>query len=412
MAKKVRKRPPKKVGTVRVDGQEMAVMREPGGTGLTAIIRGNTKDEVWRIVSEMQAFALENDLEQVEIMSIQPSPAGGWEAIVRAHNFNPLSWAKQKVQAGWTATAGARQKAKEVGKKVVAPAETLRRGMTPDQWDQAKADFRQDATVPNKPAQDTRAEDAAVMAWLKGKKRKARQQEEMMKYGIEGTTKGRTAILRIPKYDAQGNITHYEEIKHEQLGKELTTDEIERKLKKAKQEMGKPFAERAAGKVEEAIRGTAKYGTAAAVATGQAAQRPMGTQAFRRGAQTFGPPSGMTPFVAAPSPAAQERLMRSTVMPGISPVSTGMRRLPPGAMGTPSVVGGVRPMPIGTRAPSPVGGLHPMPPGWNRPPSAVGTVQSAPPVGGMTPMPLGFGGGRRRTRVPSVLPGQEWTEVR
>ncbi len=383
------KRPARKVGKIKVDGQEMAVMKEAGGTGMTAIIRGNTKEEVWRIVSEMQGFAMENGLEQVEIMSIQPSPAGGWEAIVRAHNFNPLKWAKEKATAGWQATEGAREKVGEAGKKVAASAGSLtRRRMTPGQWEAAKAAYDADTTIVSKVAPDAPGYDQAVMAYAQGMKRRMGREREMMKYGIEETTKPRVTKIRVPRYDEKGVKIGEDELVHTAEGKTLTPEEIERKVKKAKQEAGPSLTRRAAGKVEEAITGASKYGTATAIGVGQAAGRsPMGVKAFQRGSQTFSPASGMTPFVAAPSPGAQQRLMASTVMPGVSPMSDGMRRFQPGAQGIPSVVGGLRTMPVGAQAPSPVGNVE--------------------------PLPIGFGGrGERKTRVPSVLPGQQWAYTR
>jgi len=73
------------------------VTRESGGRGVTAIVRGNSADQVMGIITKMQGFALDAGLDQVEIMSVQPSPAGGWEAVVRAHNFNPIKWIKDKI---------------------------------------------------------------------------------------------------------------------------------------------------------------------------------------------------------------------------------------------------------------------------------------------------------------------------
>lgn len=71
--------------------------REKGGRGMYAVINGNTKEEVTDLVNSMLDYSLEQGLEQVEVMSIQPSPAGGWEAIVRAHNWNPIKWAAGKA---------------------------------------------------------------------------------------------------------------------------------------------------------------------------------------------------------------------------------------------------------------------------------------------------------------------------
>jgi len=402
MAKKKRKttkRAPRKVGKINIEGRDVPVMQEPGGTGMVAIINGNTKDEVWRIVSEMQVFAMENGLEQIEIMSIQPSPAGGWEAVVRAHNFNPFKAMAGAAKKGWEGAKAAGEKAEEITAPVrtftTGAARTVARGMTPGHWEAAKREFRADPGVVNKPTPDTRAEDEAVMAWIQGKKRKAKREREMTKYGIEAGTQPRETVYEVAELDQYGNPTgKKQQIKQKLGGKTFTTEEIERKIAKAKKGEGKPLRERAAGKAEEAIKGTTRFGMEATVQTARMAQRPMGVSAFQRGSGTFGPDRGMTPFIAAPSPAAQQRLMASTVMPGISPTSTGMRRLSPAATGVPSVVG--------VSAPSPVGGVRPLPPGAKAP----------SPVGGIAAMPLGFGRRDRKTRVPSVLPGQDWTDVR
>lgn len=72
--------------------------RVKGGRGMYAVINGNTKEEVTDLVDSILDYSLEHGLEQVEVMSIQPSPAGGWEAVVRAHNWNPFKWASKKAK--------------------------------------------------------------------------------------------------------------------------------------------------------------------------------------------------------------------------------------------------------------------------------------------------------------------------
>ena len=391
-AKRSTKRSSRQLGKISIDGKEMQVLQEPGGTGLTAIIRGNTKDEVWRIVSEMQAFSMENGLEQVEVMSIQPSPAGGWEAIVRAHNFNPLKWAKDAAQSGWQKTAGARQAARSAastaGGKVAATGRRAVRGMSQAQWDALEAEF--DALPPSewwgtgtKPTRGTPGYRQAVMSLAEKKKRERKTAEQVAKYGVETRTPPRKVEMTVPVFNPQTGKMEPQKFIEEVAGKEYSQTEIQKRLARAKKEAGPSFGESAAKLAKGAIEGAAKYGTVAAVGTGQMAQRPMGTRAFQRGAGTFGPDRGMTPFVAAPSPAAQQRLMASTVMPGIPPVG-GLKPLSPG-------------VPVGSAtrsfsAPS----VLPTPAYGQEPATRTGVIPSAP---------------KKRTRVPSVLPNQQYVDM-
>jgi len=64
---------------------------QTGGRGMICVLRADTKPQIDRFVRDLQDFCLLEELEEVEVMSIQISPGGGYEAIVRAHNANLFS---------------------------------------------------------------------------------------------------------------------------------------------------------------------------------------------------------------------------------------------------------------------------------------------------------------------------------
>jgi len=75
---------------------------QTGGRGMICVLRADTKPQIDRFVRDLQDFCLLEELEEVEVMSIQMSPGGGYEAIVRAHNANLFSriggWVQERFR--------------------------------------------------------------------------------------------------------------------------------------------------------------------------------------------------------------------------------------------------------------------------------------------------------------------------
>jgi len=330
MAKKKRKNGRK----VRIGNREVLVQEEPGGTGLTAIIRGDTQDEVWNMVTELQYFAMMNDLEQVEVMSVQPSPAGGWEAVVRAHNFNVLK------ALGKTGAV-----AKDIAKKVGKKGKEKLRGYTEDEYCEALEELRAEGITTATPGmvlaelEERKAREAEpsvaktkkdIQARITKKQREAQTRREVEKYGIETKkpTEVREVPVVVPQYDSEGRFVcnQIQIVTTKTGGRELSQEELMRKIEKAKKERPtktKRFAE-GTKKVAKAAH---ELGTETAIGVGRRAGKPFAPGAFRRGSQTFAV-SGVPPASVAFTPTAQQRLMAASILQG------------------PQVVGGLKPLPL------------------------------------------------------------------
>ena len=62
----------------------------------TTIQAGNLKD-LNKMISGMRLYAQSQGLGPIKILEKQEDPDGGYEAIIRAHNWNPVKWVKDKI---------------------------------------------------------------------------------------------------------------------------------------------------------------------------------------------------------------------------------------------------------------------------------------------------------------------------
>ena len=65
------------------------------GREITCTVQANTKGQLDRLIGGLNDYAKSQGLERVQIVQKRKDPDGGYEAIVRAHNFNPLRVAKE-----------------------------------------------------------------------------------------------------------------------------------------------------------------------------------------------------------------------------------------------------------------------------------------------------------------------------
>jgi len=68
------------------------------GKEFTASVQAPNKEELMNLLSQFSRFAEQNKLEKVSVVHMGPDPDGGWEAVIKAHNWNPVEWVKGKFK--------------------------------------------------------------------------------------------------------------------------------------------------------------------------------------------------------------------------------------------------------------------------------------------------------------------------
>ena len=86
------------------------------GNGMTTIVQGPTEAAVKNTISALEKTAVELGHEDFDILDMGPDPNGGYRAVVVTHNFNPITWASEKLHR---AEYGARE-GWETGKQKAA----------------------------------------------------------------------------------------------------------------------------------------------------------------------------------------------------------------------------------------------------------------------------------------------------
>lgn len=75
----------------------MATYKRYQGKEIQSTIKAPTKKDLDEMIKDIKSYARENGLGPVKILRRGKDPDGGYEAIVVAHNWNPVKWVKEKV---------------------------------------------------------------------------------------------------------------------------------------------------------------------------------------------------------------------------------------------------------------------------------------------------------------------------
>lgn len=293
--------PRKKAKIIKVNGKKLKVEQETGGNGFIVTLSSNTQEGLQELVTSIQAFALSNGMDNVEVLSMQQSPAGGWEAVIRAHNMNPF---RAIGSVASTATEWLGKKKKKV-KRAVGE----RRGFTDEEWarygKQAGTEFGTEEKVVDpsgrvsttfRPYKIPKGQERDVRSALK-EQEKARISlaKETARYGVPTQAESRKIKTEKPEInprtgeivrDSSGKPVMTEEV-YTYPGREYSPQDIRRKIEAAKAAKGPTKLQRTAkaaamtgGIMSRVV--TEGAGTAAGIGA-----KPMGTGAFKRGAGTF-----------------------------------------------------------------------------------------------------------------------------
>lgn len=84
----------------------VVVKKRYQGREVTATIKANTKAELDSMLRGIRAYAKRSGMGAVKVLRKHKDPDGGYEAIVQAHNWNPIKWAQER----WEARGGGAEK--------------------------------------------------------------------------------------------------------------------------------------------------------------------------------------------------------------------------------------------------------------------------------------------------------------
>lgn len=87
------------------------------GREIQATLKAPTEESLENMLSELEDYAQEVELDEIQVLKKGKDPDGGWEAVVVAHNFNPLSWLKEQWEARGGGPEARRQREEAARKK-------------------------------------------------------------------------------------------------------------------------------------------------------------------------------------------------------------------------------------------------------------------------------------------------------
>jgi len=86
------------------------------GREIQATLKAPTSEQLERMLVALNEYSTEHEMEEIQVLKKGKDPDGGWEAVVVAHNFNPLSWAREKWETrggGFEARTSKQREARE-----------------------------------------------------------------------------------------------------------------------------------------------------------------------------------------------------------------------------------------------------------------------------------------------------------
>ena len=69
------------------------------GREITSTIKANTLPELNKMLTGIRRYARLHGLGAVKVLRKHKDPDGGYEAIIQAHNWNPIKWVSEKWEA-------------------------------------------------------------------------------------------------------------------------------------------------------------------------------------------------------------------------------------------------------------------------------------------------------------------------
>ena len=119
------------------------------GREFTATVQAPDRGELDNLLGQLSRFAKGQGLERIRIVDMHPDPDGGWEAIMKAHNWNPTGWLKGKFGVGKTPKVLTQLEEEELARQQAEglEGEGLPRGATQDVYEELEELRREKATA-------------------------------------------------------------------------------------------------------------------------------------------------------------------------------------------------------------------------------------------------------------------------
>lgn len=78
--------------------KDIILVEKYQGNELTTYLQAPNKTALNRLIKDTKVFAENHGLGKIDVVNKKPDPDGGWEAIIKAHNENPIKWLKAKIE--------------------------------------------------------------------------------------------------------------------------------------------------------------------------------------------------------------------------------------------------------------------------------------------------------------------------
>jgi len=106
--------------TRRLQSEVNSVLDMPDnfqGREIQATLKAPTEESLENMLSELEDYAHEVELDEIQVLKKGRDQDGGWEAIVVAHNFNPFTWLQEKWEARGGGPAARREREEKARKR-------------------------------------------------------------------------------------------------------------------------------------------------------------------------------------------------------------------------------------------------------------------------------------------------------
>ena len=85
--------------TVKLRKSKVKTLKRYQGREITSTIKANTLPELNKMLTGIRRYARLHGLGTVKVLRKHKDPDGGYEAIIQAHNWNPIKWVSEKWEA-------------------------------------------------------------------------------------------------------------------------------------------------------------------------------------------------------------------------------------------------------------------------------------------------------------------------
>lgn len=85
-----------KVASISKNKKHDIIGQKYQGKEFTVLLQAPTEQKLEQMINGLKKFAYRFEMEDIKVLSKRKDPDGGWEATIKAHNWNPIQWVKDK----------------------------------------------------------------------------------------------------------------------------------------------------------------------------------------------------------------------------------------------------------------------------------------------------------------------------